>query len=237
MTFNPTWGVFTGAESIAVGGLYLSTVATDPATLLGYGTWAAYASGKAIIGQDAGDADFDTLEETGGAKTVACAGSVADHASHTHSVTSNVSVDAHAAHTHSVTSNVSVDNHTSHTHDYTQVPNHVHVQNAPTSASGGAVLYALDTNASGSTSAGISTANPTGGVATGTTVGPNAALAHTVNNPAVTSGDPSASLTHTANNPAVTSAGPSATLTHTFTPSATSVVQPYIVVKVWKRTA
>ena len=43
-------------------------VATNPATLLGIGTWTAIA-GKVIVGINAGDAEFDTLDETGGAKT------------------------------------------------------------------------------------------------------------------------------------------------------------------------
>lgn len=44
-------------------------VSTNPATLFGIGTWTAIA-GKVIVGINAGDAEFDTLDETGGAKTV-----------------------------------------------------------------------------------------------------------------------------------------------------------------------
>jgi hypothetical protein len=43
-------------------------VSTNPATLLGFGTWTAIA-GKVIVGIDAGQTEFDTLNETGGAKT------------------------------------------------------------------------------------------------------------------------------------------------------------------------
>ena len=43
-------------------------VATNPATLYGFGTWAAIA-GRVIVGRDAGQTEFDTLDETGGAKT------------------------------------------------------------------------------------------------------------------------------------------------------------------------
>ncbi len=139
-----------------VGSVFIAVVSTNPNTLLGYGTWAAIAAGRVLVGLDSGDADFDTVEETGGAKTKA--------------------ISAHAG--------AAVADHASHTHSYTQVIDHVHVQNAPTSASGGAVLYALDTNASGSTGAGISTANPTGSVgATGTTAGPSATLSHSVTQP------------------------------------------------------
>jgi len=52
-----------------VGSIYMNaTVATNPATLLGFGTWVAFGAGKVPIGLDAGDADFDTVEETGGTK-------------------------------------------------------------------------------------------------------------------------------------------------------------------------
>lgn len=43
-------------------------VSTNPATLLGYGTWSAI-TGRVIVGIDAGQTEFDTLNETGGAKT------------------------------------------------------------------------------------------------------------------------------------------------------------------------
>ena len=52
-----------------VGSVYINAaVDTNPATLLGFGTWVAFGSGKVLVGQDAGDALFDTLEETGGSK-------------------------------------------------------------------------------------------------------------------------------------------------------------------------
>lgn len=52
-----------------VGSLYFNDeVATNPGTLLGFGTWTAI-TGKMIIGVDGGDADFDAAKETGGAKT------------------------------------------------------------------------------------------------------------------------------------------------------------------------
>lgn len=43
-------------------------VSTNPNTLLGFGTWTAIA-GRVIVGIDAGQTEFDTLNETGGAKT------------------------------------------------------------------------------------------------------------------------------------------------------------------------
>lgn len=54
-----------------VGAVFISVVATNPNTLLGYGTWTLFSVGKVLIGIDTGDADFDTVLKTGGAKTVA----------------------------------------------------------------------------------------------------------------------------------------------------------------------
>ncbi len=53
-----------------VGSIYINAnVATNPGTLLGFGTWTAFGSGRAIVGLDSGDTDFDVGEETGGSKT------------------------------------------------------------------------------------------------------------------------------------------------------------------------
>jgi hypothetical protein len=52
-----------------VGSIYINAgVATNPATLLGFGTWVAFGAGRVMVGLDAGDALFDTLQETGGSK-------------------------------------------------------------------------------------------------------------------------------------------------------------------------
>lgn len=51
-----------------VGTVLTFGVSTNPATLLGFGTWTAIA-GKVIVGINAADSEFDTLDETGGAKT------------------------------------------------------------------------------------------------------------------------------------------------------------------------
>jgi hypothetical protein len=53
-----------------VGSIYINAASsTNPATLLGFGTWAAFGAGRVIVGLDSGDTDFDTAQETGGAKT------------------------------------------------------------------------------------------------------------------------------------------------------------------------
>jgi hypothetical protein len=64
-----------------VGSIYINAaVSTNPNTLLGFGTWTAFGAGKVIVGLDAGDALFDTLEETGGTKDAVVV-------SHTHTAT------------------------------------------------------------------------------------------------------------------------------------------------------
>jgi hypothetical protein len=50
-----------------VGSIYINaTNSTNPATLLGFGTWTAFGAGRVMVGFDSGNALFDTAEETGG---------------------------------------------------------------------------------------------------------------------------------------------------------------------------
>jgi len=52
-----------------VGSIYINaSVSTNPATLLGFGTWTAFGAGRVMVGLNGSDALFDTLEETGGSK-------------------------------------------------------------------------------------------------------------------------------------------------------------------------
>ena len=105
-------------------------------------------------------------------------------------------------------SGTAVGNHAAHTHSYTEVPNHTH----PHNVQGGTTASTTGTN--------VMTSTSTGGSAR--------AMAVATSNPTggVASG---------------TTGNPSATLTHSVTqPSAhadLNVVQPYIVVYMWKRTA
>jgi len=68
-----------------VGSIYMNASdATNPATLIGFGTWVAFGAGRVPVGIDSGDTDFDTAEETGGAKTHTL--TVDEIPAHTHSV-------------------------------------------------------------------------------------------------------------------------------------------------------
>lgn len=71
-----------------VGSIYINaTSSTNPATLLGFGTWVAFGAGKVIVGLDSSDTDFDTAEETGGAKTHTL--TTSEIPSHTHSLSTS----------------------------------------------------------------------------------------------------------------------------------------------------
>jgi len=65
-----------------VGSIFISTSSTSPATSLGFGSWSRFGEGKMLVSQNSSDSDFDTAEETGGAKTHTL--SEANLAAHTH---------------------------------------------------------------------------------------------------------------------------------------------------------
>lgn len=73
-----------------VGSVYINAGSTtNPASLLGFGTWAEFGAGRVLVGQNTSDALFDTLEETGGSKDAIAV-------SHTHSGSTSAS----GSHTH-----------------------------------------------------------------------------------------------------------------------------------------
>ena len=76
-------GLVTMSDIYPVGSIYINAaVTTNPATLLGFGTWVAFGTGKMMVGYDASDTDFDALQETGGAKTKTL--SISEIPAHTH---------------------------------------------------------------------------------------------------------------------------------------------------------
>jgi len=59
------------ADSYPVGSIYINaTDATNPVTLLGFGTWVAFGAGRVPVGIDASQVEFDIAGETGGDKSV-----------------------------------------------------------------------------------------------------------------------------------------------------------------------
>ena len=76
-----------------VGSIYTNAAeATNPATLLGFGTWVAFGAGRVMVGLDSGDTNFDTLGETGGSKDAIVV-------SHNHGITDS-------GHTHTQDGNI-----------------------------------------------------------------------------------------------------------------------------------
>jgi len=163
-----------------VGSIYINASSTtNPATLLGFGTWVDFGAGRVLVGQNAGDASFDTLQETGGSKTVTPSGSV--------------TVSGHAL-------------------TEAEMPKHYHQMRGPNSIS--APQNNQGTGSFGNYGGGTpddaaqqyGTYSAGGGASSGgTSTGTGNGNAHT----------------HSAS----------------FSGSSTSVVQPYIVVKMWRRTA
>lgn len=80
-----------------VGSIFINVVNTNPSTFIG-GTWVSFGSGRTLVGVDTGQTEFDTIEETGGAKT--------------HTLTSGEM----PSHTHTQDSH----NHTQNSHNHTQ---------------------------------------------------------------------------------------------------------------------
>ena len=163
-----------------VGSIYINaTSSTNPATLLGFGTWSAFGAGRVMVGIDSSDSDFDGAQETGGAKTVTL--STSNLPSHTHTFSGTT-----GSTTPSMTATDS-----GHSHGITLKGNVPAVTTSPASSS--------DTNTT-----------------TGTTATAQA-------NVTISGG----AHTHTF----------SGTTASTGSGSAVSIVQPYITVYMWRRTA
>jgi len=83
-----------------VGSIYINAgVTTNPATLLGFGTWTAFGAGRVMVGLNGSDTLFDALEETGGSKDAIVV-------SHTHTATVTDPGHVHTMDRHSEVSNI-----------------------------------------------------------------------------------------------------------------------------------
>ena len=82
------------AAAYPIGSIFTTTVAyansAAVVTAIGGTTWEAFGAGKVLVGLDAGDTDFDTSEETGGAKTDSHTLSTDEIPAHTHTIASHV---------------------------------------------------------------------------------------------------------------------------------------------------
>ncbi len=164
-----------------VGSVYINAaVNTNPATLLGFGTWATVGDGKVLVNQDTADTDFDVLGETGGSKSSV--------ASHTHTYSGNTAGES-ANHTHTFGTNTA--------------GNHSHSFTVGGGSSGPRSAVSVDTNAEyayGTSEAGSHSHS-------GTTDGMSNSHTHSFSGTTVSTGTSNGNL------------------------------QPYVVVKMWKRTA
>jgi microcystin-dependent protein len=89
--------VTTGLQAAyPVGSIYMATVATNPATLFGFGTWVAFGQGRMLISQNG----TYTAGSTGGSATTTLV--EANLPSHSHSATTTIS---DPGHNHSTTWN------------------------------------------------------------------------------------------------------------------------------------
>lgn len=79
-----------------VGAIYKSVVSTSPATLFG-GTWAAFGAGKFIVGHNAAELEFDTVEETGGVKEVTLTAAQSGLPAHSHNAPGSLEFVRHRA--------------------------------------------------------------------------------------------------------------------------------------------
>ena len=72
-----------------IGAIYFSKTSTNPATLLGFGTWVLHGAGRGIVCIDPAQTEFDAQGKTGGAKTHTLTANQSGLRSHTHGVPSN----------------------------------------------------------------------------------------------------------------------------------------------------
>lgn len=206
------------ALAYPVGSIYTNAdVSTNPATLLGFGTWVLFGVGRVEVCIDSGQTEFDVLGETGGFKT--------------HTLTSaEMPVHTHVQNSHNHTQDVH--NHTQNSHNHTQ-DSHNHSQNAHN--------HTQDTH-NHSTSYGSTqglqagsdwTAPGTSGNSTGNTTATNQAATATNNSTTATN------QATTATNIAATATNQVATAVNQNTggDGAHNNLQPYIVVARWRRSA
>jgi len=172
-----------------VGSVYINATSTsNPNTLLGFGTWVEFGSGRVLVSQNTGDSSFNSLEETGGSKN-------ATIVEHNHTFSDSFTTASAGTHTHSVND-----------------PGHFHQMVGPNGTFNDSLSPATGTGTyGGGTPDDASEKYNTYSKTTGISLNNDGSHVHTGS----VSGD-----------------------TSTVGSSATNAnLQPYIVVKMWKRTA
>lgn len=210
-----------------IGSIEANVTGANPSTYLG-GTWEAWGSGRALVGVNANDGDFNAVEKVGGAKSYTHQHVVGSHAhtisGHSHSINSHShSVNDHShvvnEHTHSINGH----SHTVGAHSHTQT---MRFQSAYAEAAGGGVKYTNGESV------------PTSIIYTGTaTAGTDAVVLNT------NSSEPGTSrVALNTNGSGTINTNGSGTLTSkgsgdlATTAAGNSSLQPYITCYFWKRT-
>lgn len=202
-----------------VGSIYISVNSTNPGTFFG-GTWIAFATGRTIVGIDAGQTEFDTVEEIGGSKTHTL--SDAEIPSHNHSVTDPGHNHTQNAHNHAVTDPGHNHTQNAHNHGLTD-PGHTHVQGVNSATTGAISGYTPDTSTNTRVNSGYSTSSSTTGA--------------TVDNATATNQSNTTGLTVNNATPTNNSNTTGISLGNTGGGGSHNNLQPYIVVYMFKRTA
>lgn len=202
-----------------IGSVYINASnITSPATLFGFGTWVAIGAGRVLVGQDTGDALFDVMGETGGSKDAIVV-------THTHT-TSSVST-ANLEHSHSgTTGNQSADhNHGVGTLVNSAVGDHVHnINRGRTDVYNGPVTTVVADDFNGFSALGGAIV---GGGAHNHTISGSTGNNSASHNHTVTTGNMSANSTHSH----------TVTLNNEGSSGTNANLPPYVVVKMWQRTA
>lgn len=81
-----------------VGSIYMSVNNVNPSTLFG-GTWVEWGAGRVPVGVDTTQTEFDTVEETGGAKEVTLTAAQSGVPAHNHTFQGNLSSVEHTGDT------------------------------------------------------------------------------------------------------------------------------------------
>ncbi|HET9666658.1 MAG TPA: hypothetical protein VFP09_07880, partial [Desertimonas sp.] len=223
----PTGGA--AIDAWPVGSIFIGVTPTNPATLLGGGTWAVFGTGRMLVGVDAGDAQMDTAEKIGGSKTTVL-------------VTANLPSHAHTmAHTHPIDHNhpVATSGTESADHVHSIAHNHATATSSSIGAHSHTGWFKVNFGGGGSGYVGVREVDSTNAV---NNTAPSNAHSHTVDLASFSgnSAGRSATHTHTVDVPAFVgpSGASSAANTGTAgTATAFSNLDPFIAVHMWKRTA